>query len=301
MQKRRTDDIVHAVMTDHWIQRSPQFEKPLAELPERHGATAEYAGEIVPYYPSPLPQTDANNLYSAIARSAPAELARELAHVDPREPAFYLELGNAWQKTGKLTVATAAYQQALVRSPNFPRALRALTTAWQASGQLIRADELLKRAIRIAPENAVFWFQSGTADFSLGRNAMAIEYMQKAITLDQDLTGEHTGLAEVLWRTGKIELAASELQAALRVDPYDASACDLAGRILASESKTEESLFDFEKATRLRPGYAPYLYDYALELSTADKQDEARTTVSAALQVGPNMPEAHELLGGIIG
>jgi predicted CXXCH cytochrome family protein len=66
MQKRRTEDVVHVVMTDHWIQRRPAPADPLAPLPERHGAAAEYRGEVVPYYPSPLPASDA--IYRAVAQ-----------------------------------------------------------------------------------------------------------------------------------------------------------------------------------------------------------------------------------------
>ena len=43
---------------------------PLAELSERLSAAAEYEGEVVPFYPSPLPKTDENALYIAVAQVA---------------------------------------------------------------------------------------------------------------------------------------------------------------------------------------------------------------------------------------
>ncbi len=53
MPKRRTEDVVHVVMTDHLIQRRPPSRNLLAELPERHPTEAEeYHGAVVPYYPS---------------------------------------------------------------------------------------------------------------------------------------------------------------------------------------------------------------------------------------------------------
>ena len=61
MPKRRTDDVVHAVMTDHLIQRRSPARDLLAELLERHPTDAEeYRGAVVPYYPNPLPRTDEN-------------------------------------------------------------------------------------------------------------------------------------------------------------------------------------------------------------------------------------------------
>jgi tetratricopeptide (TPR) repeat protein len=300
MQKRRTEDVVHAVMTDHWIQRRPPLRNPLAELPERHGAALEYSGDVVPYYPLRFQQTNENALYLAIARNVPADLAREVARARPREPEFYMALGDAWQRIRKLPEAITAYQQALLLRPDSPRALVTLAGAWKASGELARADEMLRRAILIAPDSAMAWFQSGAVDFDLGRIAAAVEKMEKAVAVDPDLSGGRTGLAEILFRTGKTERAESELRTELRMDPYDASAYDLIGRVLAGEGQAAESLFDFEGATRLRPGYAPHLYDYALELSAVNRLDEARAVVEAALKADPDMAEAHELLGGLL-
>jgi len=106
-------------------------------------------------------------------------------------------------------------------------------------------------------------------------------------------------LADLLLRTGKTDRAEEELVAALRLDPYDSDAYDLLGRVRAGKGQMAEALFDFHTATRLRPKYAPHLYDYALALSSVNRLDEALGSVQAALQVDPNMAEAHVLLGGL--
>ena len=61
MPKRRAEDTPGMVMTDHLIQRRPPPGNLLAEFRER--PPEEYHGEVVPYYPSPLPQTPENALY----------------------------------------------------------------------------------------------------------------------------------------------------------------------------------------------------------------------------------------------
>jgi tetratricopeptide (TPR) repeat protein len=300
LQKRRTEDVVHVVMTDHWIQRRLPPGNPLAELPERHGAAAEYSGEAVPYYPSPLPRTDENVLYQAIARGSPADLARELGRVRPRQQEFYIVLGQAWQRGGKLPDAIDAYEQAVRLKPNSSRALLGLAGAQRTAGRLALAGETLARARRIAPASAAAWFQSGGVDFDRGRTAVAMEKMEKAIALDPDFSAAHTGLAGILFNEGNSGPAENELRTALRIDPYDASAYDLIGRVLAGRGQTAESLFDFEKATRLRPGYAPHLYDYALALSAAGRSKEAQAAVEAALRADPEMPAAHALIGELL-
>jgi predicted CXXCH cytochrome family protein len=309
MPKRRTDDVVHAVMTDHLIQRRPPSRDLLAEFPERHPTDAdEYHGEVVPYYPNPLPRTDENLLYRAVAQVALrnnlerglADLARETARVRPGNSEFYMVLGDAWQSSGKSQEAVAAYQQALRLRPDFPRGLLNLASALKGAGQLPRAEETLKRSLAIAPSNPAAWLQYGAVDYSLGRTEAAIAKMEKAIALDPELPGEHAGIAEVLLATGQTDRAAAALQEALRIDPYDATAYNLRGRTLAAKGELAESLYNFEKATSLRPGYSPHLYDYGLALLSMNRFDEAEESAEAALQADPKMAEVHELLGGLL-
>jgi predicted CXXCH cytochrome family protein len=309
MPKRRTDDVVHAVMTDHLIQRRPPARDLLAELSERHPTEAEeYRGEVVPYYPNPLPRTDENLLYRAVAQVALrnnlpqglADLARETARVRPGNSEFYMVLGDAWQSTGKPQEAIAAYEQALRLRPDFPRGLLSLSLAFKEAGQLPRAEETLKRALAVGPSNAAAWLQYGAIDFALGRIEGAIAKMEKAIALDPELPGEHAALAQILLATGQTDRAGAALQEALRIDPYDGTAYNLRGRALAAKGELAESLYNFEKATRLRPGYAPHLYDYGLALLSVNRFDDAQASAEAALHADPNMAEAHELLGGLL-
>jgi predicted CXXCH cytochrome family protein len=50
MPKRRADDAVHVVITDHWIRRSPP-PSSLELKPEKHG---RYVGPVRLYYPPTL-------------------------------------------------------------------------------------------------------------------------------------------------------------------------------------------------------------------------------------------------------
>ncbi|MDQ6705230.1 MAG: hypothetical protein M3Z85_04585, partial [Acidobacteriota bacterium] len=69
MPKRRTEDVVHVTMTDHYIQRRQPARDLLAEIEERHETeNNSYRGKVVPYYPEELPRTPENDLDLAIAQ-----------------------------------------------------------------------------------------------------------------------------------------------------------------------------------------------------------------------------------------
>ena len=309
MPKRRTEDVVHVVMTDHLIQRQLPSRDLLAELTERHPTEAEeYHGEVVPYYPSTLPRTGPDALYPALAQvlmknnlgAGVAELARQLALQPPRETEWYIQLGDAWLASGEPVKAVSAYQRAVQLRPKMVRALQSLAKGLKASGQASRSAAVLQQAIQMAPSDAASWYQFGVLRSALGPTGEAIEKLQKAIALDPDLPGVYTTLAAIQAASGQANRAEAALREALRIDPYDAAAWDLAGRALAEKRQFPEALSDFEKAIRHRPNFAPYLYEYALTLSTASQFERAQESVEAALRADPNLAEAHVLLGGLL-
>src|SRR6185437_8695229 len=305
MPKRRTDDVVHAVITDHFIQRTLPAQNLLAEIPERH---SEYRGEVVPYYPSPLPDNGENALYRAVAQvvlqnnlqTGLSDLAHEMAKQPPREMEFYLVLGDAWRDSGRPDQAAAAFREAVRREPASLTALQSLAGALQAEGKTSQSEETLRRALQIAPSDGNVWFQYGMLDSQLGRSDPAIENLQKAVALNPDLPEGDLTLASLLARTGQIDSAESALRNALRIDPYDAAAYDLRGQLLADKQELPEALYSFEKANRLRPKYAPYLYDYALGLVRANRSEEALDQAQAATSADPSFAGAHELTGGLL-
>jgi predicted CXXCH cytochrome family protein len=305
MPKRRAEDTPGMIMTDHLIQRRPPAGNLIADLPEP--PPEEYRGEVVPYYPSPLPETPENALYLAVAQVGLGNntqaglpvLAREIARQKPGNAEFYIVLGRGWQDAGMPGEAVAAYERAVQLNPKSVNAVRSLAAGLSANGQAPRAAEMLQRALRLAPANPITWYRYGMLDFAMGRASDAAIKVRKAIELDASLPEQSRSLAEILIKAGQPDAARSALNDALRTDPYDDAAWNLAGRVLTEKGEMSEAFYDFQKAIHLRPGYAPHLYDFALALVRADRFAEAQERAEAALLADPNMADAHQLLAGL--
>ena len=284
MPKRRVDDAPHVIMTDHRIPRRAPA-NALAEFSEQ--PAEEYHGEVVPYYPSPLPDTPRNALYRAVAQvglgnnvaAGMPDLVRLIGQLAPREAEFYMVLGDGWKALGKPAEAAAAYRRALERQPDSTRAMRALAEVDPG-----HAEQILARAVEIAPGDPESWFRYGVLTASAER-------IEKAIALDPWLPDQSRRLAEVTH-------SEAALRDALRTDPFDDSAWDLGGRILAEKGDLAGASFDFQRAIRLRPT-ARYLYDYALALARAGRFDEAQSEAEMAVRADAGLVEAHELLAGL--
>jgi tetratricopeptide (TPR) repeat protein len=145
MPKRRTDDAVHVVMTDHLIQRHRPAGDLLAPLSEQDFENA--AGEVVLYYPPDLPATPEKELYLAVAQVIEGvnlkpgirRLEQAIQTHEPSQGEFYYELAQAYRAAGQADQAVALYEEALRRKKDFLPALVHLGETLAQTGKLQRA------------------------------------------------------------------------------------------------------------------------------------------------------------------
>ena len=294
MPKRRTQDVVHAVMTDHYIQRRPPPDL-LAPLSERQEFDAkQYRGPVVPYYPLPLPRTPENLLYLAVAqvtqqsnlKTALPQLAAEIAKQQPARAEFYLELGEAWLNAGNARNAAAAFNQALLRAPHSPVALLDLAGALTQSGQNARAADLLKSGLASGLSDPLLWYQLGLA-------AGDPADFEQALSLDPDMAEAHDALGEQWAASGNLAPAEREFRAALRVEPDLPSALSNLAHALAARGNLPEAAWYFERALRRSPNDADVRVNCAATLTGLHRPDDALRQLQAALQLRPNFGLAH--------
>lgn len=294
MPKRRTEDVVHAVMTDHYIQRRPPANllAPLAERQEFD--SRQYRGPVVPYYPSPLPRTPENLLYEAVAqvtqqsnlKAGLPQLAAEIAKQRPARPEFYVELGEAWLNAGNPRNAVVAFDQALKRVPNSSVALVDLAGALTQSGQNARAAEVLKRGLAAGLSDPLLWYQLGLA----AHDPAAFE---KAVALDPGMAEAHNALGELLAGGRNLARAETEFRDALRIEPDMPAAQSNMGHVLAALGNLPEAAWYFERAVRRSPDDADARVNYAATLTGLNRPDDALRQLQSALKLRPNFGLAH--------
>lgn len=309
MPKRRTDDVVHAVVTDHYIQRRKPDHDLLAPLAERHeSGETTYRGEVVPYYPNPLPATAANELYVALAQVIQKSnlldgIARLSAAIDKHRPGrgeFYLYLADAWRASGQLERALPLYEQALARQPKSALAIHKLAEGLSIARQPARGAMIWKRALAIDPTRATAWYGLGLATLEQGKVAEAISQFQKAADLDPDMPEAHNSLGGAWLRLGDPVKAESALRTAIRLQPDSAEAHNNLGGLLSSTGNLQQACLEFEAALRYRPNYVSAHYNYALALARLKRFDEAQVQIEGALRGDPNSAEAHQVLGALL-
>jgi predicted CXXCH cytochrome family protein len=168
MPKRRTDDVVHVVMTDHYIQRVKPDRDLLAPMAEVANEPQGREG-VVPYYPAPLPGTAENELYIATAEvkhgtaAGTAHLKSAILKYSPTAPDFYFELGDGYARAGQSDEAIHWYREALRRKPEFRPAIKQLAAALMGKGEYGRAAEVLRQAVAAPPADDAPFADLGNA------------------------------------------------------------------------------------------------------------------------------------------
>lgn len=307
MLKRRTDDAVHVVMTDHLIARRPPQGDLLADKPERAEASS-YQGEVVPYYPAKLASTPDNDLTVAVAQVREQSnlkaglplLASEIGRYHPTRPAYYAELGEGYIAVDDPASAIRAFAEASRLDPDSAPRLIQWADAFMQAKQWTLAESKLRRATELAPKDARAWGRLGWALWQQDKVADAKSAMEKAISLDPEVPELHNNLGLVFWGTGNPSQAEAEFREALRIQPGVAEWRLTLGRALATQGKLPEALFQMEQSVSLKPAYVEARIDYARLLADSNRPGDAEIQAKTAVESDPNRADAHEILGAIL-
>ncbi|HKV13037.1 MAG TPA: tetratricopeptide repeat protein [Thermoanaerobaculia bacterium] len=241
MPKRRTQDVVHVVMTDHLIQRKPGGPELLAPLSETEtvltglrllgpGAPEGGLGEVY---------RAAATVRAATTNEAVAYLEKKLVQVRPPEIEPWLDLAQGQLRRRRFAEAERALSPVLARSPDDPLALEWLALARTGQGKMDEAIEILRRVVA-GPGKADAEYNLGRLLSARGRPAEAEEHLARAVAARPNLQVGWYHLGEVRAALGRQEEALLCWRRALEIDPtHTPSYLSLGKTLLAGGNRAE--------------------------------------------------------------
>ena len=300
MPKRRAQDVVHAVMTDHLIQRRPP-PNPLAELAERHGPELNYRGEVVPY-------GDKDDLYTAVAQvthqsnleAGIARLQAEIASRRPAQPEFYRELGDALQRAGRSGESAAAYRIALENSPANAILWARLAQPLRALGKSQEALDAMLKAVQSDPNQPETWNNLALLQSDLGDKKSAIDSFRKSIALDPEFADSRYNLGLVLAQTRLLKESEAQFRDALKLRPAMPAAHGYLAYLLASRGNYPEAIWHFERSLQA-DARQPVAHEILGTLLEAQGRiAEAVSHYQEAIRLQPDFGKAHLDMGAVL-
>jgi tetratricopeptide (TPR) repeat protein len=309
MPKRRTEDAVHVVMTDHYIQRQRPSRDLLAERTEADSVThGGYRGEVALYYPPRLPSAPDNELYLAVAQvqqgSNLTAGIRQLQHAierhRPRRAEFYYELARAHAAAGDYDASIRWSEEALGRDAAFVPALKELATAAIAKGDLTKAAQTLEKVIALRPADTNALADLGNVYLQQDRVDLALATVRRALAQHPGVPRANNtmGLAEL--RRGASGEAETHFREAIRQQPDLAEAHNNLGNVLAGRKEYSEAAHHFEKAVAIDPNYVDARHSYGVLLALMKAYPRAAVELAIVVRLAPELAEARLDLADVL-
>ena len=309
MPKRRTDDAVHIVMTDHRIVRVKPAGDLVAEKSETHESpVTSYRGDVVPYFP-PTPASNSDDLlYDALAQitdrsnldAGLKRLATLIGSLHPAQSGFYAGLGEGYRSAGDMPKAIASFEEAARRAPNSEIVQLELGNALMEAKQWARAEAAFRTAAKLRPDDAAAWGLLGWVLWQQDKTVEAKSDLEKAIELNPDAAETHNYLASLLMGLGDAPGAERQFRAALMIDPGVAEWQTNLAMLLAARGEWAEGREHFERSIRLAPAYLPARLNYARMLANMNDLDGAEQQIKATLELDSKLVPAYELWGSVL-
>jgi tetratricopeptide (TPR) repeat protein len=303
MPRRRTEDAVHVIMTDHLISRRPLFRdvhKPLAERDEK------YRGPVAIYYPERLSEKE-RDLYVGVASiTGSADRRRGISllerAVESGIPAKAMAvLGEGYLAEGSLQAAIGMFRQAAAKDPSLGKVHYNLGRALEAAGEKQEARSEYEHSIRLGVPLAEAHYALANLLVKTGAPALAIQHYQDAIRARPVYSEAHNNLANVYTDQGRLQEAHGELEQALRIDPAFAEAHNNLARVLAAQNHIPDALDHARRAVALNSKYVEARYNLARLLQAAGLPEAAVAEYRRTLEINPDLIEAHLGLGQALG
>jgi Flp pilus assembly protein TadD len=302
MPKRRTEDVVHVVMTDHFIRRTQPQRDLLAKIAETTTPEGSLT-KVALYYPAKAPPTPAAEISMAEAQvndNGIPRLQALLERYQPDSPDPYLVLADAYDRQGNSAEVARWSRQALAKREDYRPAAVKLVPALFALHQDAQATKVLESALERYPTDDLLLSDIGNAYLRQGDTAQAYAALGRALQANPERSETHNLLGVVALRQGDRATGEREFREALRCQPDYSEARDNLGSLLADEQSYVEAEFQFEKAIEADADFAQAHHHLGRLLVLMDQLPSALTELREAAHLEPNEPQVHQDLADLL-
>jgi Flp pilus assembly protein TadD len=203
-------------------------------------------------------------------------------------------------QSGRLKEAEQAYRGVLRENPQNPEALHLLGLLAHQAGDDEAGADLIRRAIGIRGERAVYHFNLGVVLTAAEDATGAENAYRKCLALAPDRAAAHNNLGLLLQGRGEWEAAATAFRSALAQQPEHAEAHANLGRALQELGEEGAALTSFDQALAADPKLPEAHFGRGRSLEHEGRWAEAEAAYRAALDARPELQEAENNLAAVL-
>ena len=146
----------------------------------------------------------------------PLKFAVELK---PDNSTYLFNLANAYSELERYELAKIFYLDALEFNPEHIPSLTNLADCYEATGDFKKAEEMFRYVTKLAPENALAFFNFGNFHLRQNEHITAVKNYEKAIQLEESFVDAYYNIAWVLTEAKAFDEAFTYAKKGLETDP----------------------------------------------------------------------------------
>ena len=180
-----------------------------------------------------------------VAKGVPAAAERAFVRVLrqwPSDPQAHYLLGRLYQSADRLREAAGELEKTVELDPAMAKAHAYLGSVWFALGEIDRAEQQFKKALRRTGRSAnrdfVPYLEYGIFLYRFDRIQESVEVLTTAVELAPNEVEARFELARALYRSHKLEEGRKQVEAALRLSPKEGRLHYLMSRICFESGQT---------------------------------------------------------------
>jgi tetratricopeptide (TPR) repeat protein len=198
---------------------------------------------------------------------------------------------------GRLMEAEAVCRQILQAQPTSPEATHLLGVIAHQNGNLAGAIEHVQRAVKLAPQVALYHANLGEMLRLAGRPKLAAEQAKRALEIEPDMPMALSNLGVALYEMKDYEAAARAQRQAIAAKPDFAEAHSNLGNALHALKRFDEAIAAYRRALELKPNYADAWANLGTTLHHNGDFAEGMVALRRAIALAPHHANAHSGLG----
>ena len=203
-------------------------------------------------------------------------------------------------RTGHLAEAEQLCRMSLAVDPDNGSARHILALVLAAGADYEAAEEQTAGAIRIDPENPLYHCTMGDVCRGLGRSADAMDFYERATTLDPGLLPAWINLGITCHELGLFERALGSFDRAVRIDPTSGIPWACKGNVLSELGRFREGVSSFVRAAVLSPGLMEAYGALSRTLKASDDMKEGFAGCLETFEAEPNGIEILSNFGTVL-
>jgi protein O-GlcNAc transferase len=165
------------------------------------------------------------------------------------------------------------------------------------AGRLLAAREICERILQSMPDHVDAIHLLGLIAHQTGDDTAAIDYMVRAIALNNGVPAFHNNLGGMYFALRRIPESIACYRRALELAPDYAEAHSNLGNVLKDEGDLEKAIACHRRALELKPDHVEAHNNLGVALAEQGKFDEATGCYRRALELRPDHSEAFNNLG----